>query len=32
MPDSVTPSVWLTGPASVAVDFAPLPPVQVRSA
>jgi 2-keto-4-pentenoate hydratase len=27
---SVTPPVWLTGPASVAVDFAPLPPVLVR--
>lgn len=29
---SVTPPVWLTGPASVTVDFAPLPPVQVRFA
>jgi len=27
---SVTPPVWLTGPASVSVQFAPLPPVQVR--
>src|ERR1700722_3442935 len=27
---SVTPPVWLTGPASVIGDFAPLPPVQVR--
>jgi 2-keto-4-pentenoate hydratase len=27
---SVTPPVWLTGPASVTVDFAPLPLVQVR--
>ncbi|HEY2617911.1 MAG TPA: fumarylacetoacetate hydrolase family protein [Acetobacteraceae bacterium] len=27
---SVTPPVWLTGPASVTVDFSPLPPVQVR--
>jgi 2-keto-4-pentenoate hydratase len=27
---SVTPPVWLTGPASVTVEFAPLPPVQVR--
>ena len=27
---SVTPPIWLTGPASVTVDFAPLPPVQVR--
>ncbi|MGC1411111.1 MAG: fumarylacetoacetate hydrolase family protein [Acetobacteraceae bacterium] len=26
---SVTPPIWLTGPASVTVDFAPLPPVQV---
>jgi 2-keto-4-pentenoate hydratase len=26
---SVTPPIWLTGPASVAVEFAPLPPVQV---
>ncbi len=26
---SVTPPVWLTGPASVTVDFSPLPPVQV---
>jgi 2-keto-4-pentenoate hydratase len=29
---SVTPPVWLTGPASVTVEFAPLPPVQVRIA
>lgn len=27
---SVTPPVWLTAPASVTVDFSPLPPVQVR--
>jgi 2-keto-4-pentenoate hydratase len=27
---SVTPPVWLTGPASVTVEFAPLPPVQVQ--
>jgi len=27
---SVTPPVWLTGPASVSVQFAPLAPVQVR--
>jgi len=27
---SVTPPVWLTGPASVTVDFSPLSPVQVR--
>lgn len=27
---SVTPPIWLTGPASVTVDFAPLPPVEVR--
>ena len=27
---SVTPPVWLAGPASVTVDFSPLPPVQVR--
>jgi 2-keto-4-pentenoate hydratase len=27
---SVTPPVWLNGPASVTVDFAPLPPVQVQ--
>jgi 2-keto-4-pentenoate hydratase len=26
---SVTPPVWLTGPASVTVDFSSLPPVQV---
>ena len=26
---SVTPPVWLTGPASVTVEFSPLPPVQV---
>ena len=29
---SVTPPVWLTGPASVTVDFSLLPPVQVRLA
>jgi 2-keto-4-pentenoate hydratase len=29
---SVTPPIWLTGPASVTVEFAPLPPVQVRLA
>ena len=29
---SVTPPVWLTGPASVTVDFTGLPPVQVRLA
>jgi 2-keto-4-pentenoate hydratase len=29
---SVTPPIWLTGPASVTVDFAPLPPVQVQLA
>lgn len=29
---SVTPPVWLTGRASVTVDFSPLPPVQVRFA
>jgi 2-keto-4-pentenoate hydratase len=29
---SVTPPVWLTAPASVTVDFSPLPPVQVRLA
>jgi len=29
---SVTPPVWLTGPASITVDFSPLPPVQVRLA
>jgi hypothetical protein len=29
---SVTPPVWLTGPASVTVDFSPLPPVQVQFA
>lgn len=29
---SVTPPVWLTSPASVTVDFSPLPPVQVRLA
>jgi hypothetical protein len=28
----VTPPIWLTGPASVTVDFAPLPPVQVQLA
>ncbi len=27
---SVTPPVWLTGPARVSVEFAPLPPVQVQ--
>jgi 2-keto-4-pentenoate hydratase len=27
---SVTPPVWLTSPASVTVDFSPLPPVQLR--
>ncbi len=27
---SVTPPVWLTGPASVTVEFSPLPPVQVE--
>ena len=27
---SVTPPVWLTGPATVTVEFAPLPPVQLR--
>jgi 2-keto-4-pentenoate hydratase len=27
---SVTPPIWLTGPATVSVEFAPLPPVQVR--
>lgn len=26
---SVTPPIWLTGPASITVDFSPLPPVQV---
>jgi len=26
---SVTPPIWLTGPARVTVDFSPLPPVQV---
>jgi len=29
---SVTPPIWLNGPASVTVDFAPLPAVQVRLA
>ena len=29
---SVTPPVWLTGPASVTVEFSPLPPVQVQLA
>ena len=29
---SVTPPVWLTGPAIVTVEFSPLPPVQVRLA
>jgi 2-keto-4-pentenoate hydratase len=27
---SVTPPVWLTGPASVTVEFPPLPPVRLR--
>jgi 2-keto-4-pentenoate hydratase len=27
---SVTPPVWLTAPASVTVEFAPLPPVAIR--
>jgi 2-keto-4-pentenoate hydratase len=27
---SVTPPIWLTGPASVTVEFPPLPAVQVR--
>ena len=27
---SVTPPIWLTGPASVTVEFPPLPPVRVR--
>ena len=27
---SVTPPVWLTAPASVTVEFSPMPPVQVR--
>lgn len=27
---SVTPPVWLTGPAQVVVEFPPLPPVRVR--
>jgi 2-keto-4-pentenoate hydratase len=27
---SVTPPVWLTGPAIVTVEFAPLPPVQLQ--
>jgi 2-keto-4-pentenoate hydratase len=27
---SVMPPIWLTGPASVTVEFPPLPPVQVR--
>lgn len=27
---SVTPPLWLSGPASVTVEFAPLPPVQVQ--
>jgi 2-keto-4-pentenoate hydratase len=27
---SVTPPVWLAGPASVTVDFSPLPPVALR--
>ena len=27
---SVTPPVWLDAPASVLVDFSPLPPVQLR--
>ncbi|HET8997714.1 MAG TPA: hypothetical protein VFN42_13685, partial [Acetobacteraceae bacterium] len=29
---SVTPPVWLTGPATITVEFAPLPPVQLRLA
>jgi 2-keto-4-pentenoate hydratase len=29
---SVTPPVWLTGPADVLVDFSPLPPVRARLA
>lgn len=29
---SVTPPVWLTGPAVVTVEFAPLPPVQLQLA
>jgi 2-keto-4-pentenoate hydratase len=29
---SVTPPVWLTGPASVTVEFTGLPPVQMRLA
>ena len=29
---SVVPVIWLTGPASVTVDFSPLPPVQVTLA
>jgi 2-keto-4-pentenoate hydratase len=29
---SVTPPVWLTAPATVTVEFAPLPPVQLRLA
>jgi 2-keto-4-pentenoate hydratase len=29
---SVTPPVWLTGAANVTVEFAPLPPVQLRLA
>jgi 2-keto-4-pentenoate hydratase len=29
---SVTPPIWLTGPASITVDFSPLPPVQVTFA
>jgi 2-keto-4-pentenoate hydratase len=29
---SVTPPVWLTGPANVTIEFPPLPPVQVRLA
>jgi len=29
---SVTPPIWLTGPANVTIEFAPLPPVQVRLA
>lgn len=29
---SVTPPIWLTGPASVTVEFSPLPPVQVSFA
>jgi hypothetical protein len=27
---SVTPPIWLTAPASVVVDFSPLPPVRLQ--